>query len=132
MGGYYDAAQALHGFTRAPNGVCTAIDVPGADATIPSGINNAGWIVGEEHSGGVAHAFVRNPAGLITIIDAPGASFTSATGINASGWLVGQYCSATTCHGFLATPVPEPGSGVLLALVLAAVATQPRRRLAPR
>ena len=128
VGGYYDAASVLHGYVRAPNGVYTTIDVPGADATIPSGINDAGWIVGEYDSGGVAHAYVSDALGAITTIDVPGATFSTGTGIDSQGDIVGQYCDTTNvCHGFLAVPVPEPSTWALLLAGIGAVGLRLRR-----
>jgi len=128
VGGWYDAASVLHGYVRAPNGVYTTIDVPGADATIPSGINDAGWIVGEYDSGGVARAYARDPLGAITTIDVPGATFAAATGIDSRGDIVGQYCDTSdVCHGFLAVPAPEPATWALLLAGIGAVGLPLRR-----
>ena len=130
VGGYYDAANVLHGFVRAPNGVYTTIDVAGADATIPSGINDAGWIVGEYDKGGTAYAYVRDPDGNVSTLSVPGATFTSGTAINALGEVVGQYCdAANVCHGFLATPVPEPARWAMMLVGLATMAWRWRRRV---
>lgn len=123
VGSFEDAAANLHGYLRNPAGVFQTIDVPGAETTIASGLNDPGWIVGEYDTGGVGHAYVRSPSGTVTTIDPPGSAFAVATAINAAGWIVGQSCDVQgTCRGFLATPVPEPGSWVLMAAGLGAIA----------
>lgn len=129
VGGYYDAANVLHGYLRSATGVYSTIDVAGASATFLSGINNAGWAVGEYDVGATAHAFVRAPSGSITTIDAPGATVTSGTGINNLGDIVGQYCdTANVCHGFVAAPVPEPASLLLMTAGLAVFLMRRLRR----
>ena len=62
-------------------------EVSGARGTFPSGINNAGQIVGQfQDPSGRTRGFVRGPA--IRLIDAPGATLTAARGIDGRGpWL---------------------------------------------
>jgi hypothetical protein len=112
----------VHGFVRAPSGVITSFDVPGAGAdgynlqgTFPQGINDLGEIVGYyEDANNVNHGFVRSATGVITTFDAPGAcgaaappagcayNGTFAYGINSLGAVVGQYWDENTVpHGFL-------------------------------
>ena len=78
------------------------IDIPGASATNPSGINARGDIVGNySDSGGVTHGFLLRK-GVFSNIDFPNASLTAARGINAHGDIVGRILGATGDeHGFL-------------------------------
>jgi len=79
----------------------TTIDVPGASATRPRGINPQGDIAGFYVAGGATHAFLFHE-GTFATIDVPGASVTLASGINARGDIVGQYAAGGINHGFLA------------------------------
>jgi uncharacterized membrane protein len=78
------------------------IDIPGASATSPSGINARGDIVGGySDSGGVTHGFLSRQ-GVFSNIDFPNASFTAARAINARGDIVGRILGPTGDeHGFL-------------------------------
>ncbi|HLJ98264.1 MAG TPA: PEP-CTERM sorting domain-containing protein [Gemmataceae bacterium] len=94
--------------------VYTTLDVPGATATQPVGINNAMQIVGAFSVGGVllpSHGFLLS-GGAYAQLDVPGTvSGTIASGINASAQIVG-YNSGS---GFLLTggnytPINVPSS----------------------
>src|SRR5712692_5958726 len=94
---------AAHGYQWDPNGTLTNIDVPSAIFTIPSGINNAGQIVGTYiDSNFRSHGFLLD-GGSFSTIDAPDASETSAMGINNLGpVVVGGYTDLTgSNHGFV-------------------------------
>ncbi len=96
----------------------TTIDVPGATATLATGINAAGQIVGSYvdtfHRG---HGFML-AGSKFTTVDPPGAISTSATGINDAGQIVGEYFGADT-HGTVGfmlaagryTTIEVPGLG---------------------
>ena len=65
VGAYYDAAQAVHGFVRDPDGTITPFDPPGAIYTFPRAINPGGEIAGiygvpDPVHGVVYHGFVRS------------------------------------------------------------------------
>jgi uncharacterized membrane protein len=84
-----------------------AIDVPGAAATTPNGINNHGEIVGTYLSALVnteIHGFIlRN--GVFRTINFPGAKLgTDAFGVNNHGWIVGDYFvnDLNGGHGYVA------------------------------
>src|SRR5689334_21805200 len=62
----------------------STIDVPGATATLPHGINNAGQIVGYSYDGKAQRGFLDN-GGTFTTIDVPGADSTFPTDINSTG-----------------------------------------------
>ena len=63
---------------------CAVLNVPG----VPSGINNAGVIVGS----GNGHGFIRDAAGHVTTIDYPGTtSATQLFAVNNNGVITGQW-----------------------------------------
>src|SRR5579883_3520212 len=66
------------GFTALPFAAAaldyTQIDYPGADATVPLGINNRGDIVGLYRLGTSGHIFLLSSAGTFSNIDPPGAA----------------------------------------------------------
>ena len=82
----------------------STLDVPGASATNPQGINARGDIVGAYTMSGVTHGFLWSE-GTLTTIDYPGAVFTDARGINDQGDIVGSYRMpkepAVNFHGYI-------------------------------
>lgn len=98
------------------NGVFTPINVPGSTGTVPTGINNAGQIVGSYWDvQGKMHGFLDTD-GVFTTIDTPYASEVSAPlgntqlfGINDTGDIVGT-------GPFPPTPEPAPALSVFLGL----------------
>ncbi len=81
------------------------VDYPGAMATVASGINDSGTIVGNYYdSNGAEHSFVYDGAAFTTI-DYPQADWTEASGINQAGDVVGYfgYVGDKLMHGFLRT-----------------------------
>jgi len=88
----------------------TAIDFPGALATLAADINAAGDVVGRyclnpsclQNVTGNWHGFLARD-GEFTSIDFPGAFHTNAVGINDSGDIVGRYRNVVggPFHGFL-------------------------------
>jgi hypothetical protein len=106
---------------QAPASPFTTIDVPGALATIPTGISPSGAIVGDfTDSSGTPYGFL-DQGGTFTTIDAPGAAPGPAGGtyvsaISPSGAIVGFFVdSSGTQHGFLDqggtfTTIDAPGA----------------------
>ena len=97
-----------HGFLLS-QGVVTTLDFPGANDTLPFGINESGTIVGYwdllDAAGTVLalHGFIWNK-GVFTRVDFPGAVDTAVLGINARGDFVGGWDSGITSpisHGFV-------------------------------
>ena len=69
-------------------GTYTQIDVPGSLATICSGIDSNGDIVGFYADDTTLHGFLLS-AGVYTTIDYPGAAETTLRGVNDAGKIVG-------------------------------------------
>ena len=85
-----------------------SIDVPGALATSPQGINAGGDISGwYVDAGRHAHGFILHD-GAFTQIDYPGADNTNVRGIGPDGTVVGNFFNdtedAVASHGFERTP----------------------------
>lgn len=81
------------------------VDYPGAAATVVSGINDSGTMVGNYYnSDGSEHSFVADGQSF-TNIDVHGAVWTEAAGINQAGDVVGYYGNVgdKLMHGFLRT-----------------------------
>lgn len=99
-------------------------------STIALGINDAGHIVGAygEEEFTFRYGFVDDGTNYTTI-DVPDSSVTLAAGINNGGQIVGFYeDSLGERHGFLASPVPLPGSVLLLGSGLLGLGFWGRRR----
>jgi len=97
-------------------GAYQILAVPGAAASIATGINSDGSIVGVyEDIGGVSHGFIAID-GVFTDVDFPGATGTQVIGVNESGQMVGNYFdAASTEHGFVTnggvfTAIDVPGA----------------------
>lgn len=84
----------------------TRLDVPGASATFPSGINAGGQIVGSYSQGGITRGFIYDD-GVYTTVEYPGAAFTQLRGIGPGGEIVGTYGlpgePSVNIHGFIRT-----------------------------
>ena len=94
------------------------------------GINNSGVIVGNySGSDNNMHGFIYVD-GISTTLDFPGARYTWATGINDLGQIVGTYELNNVNYGFIATPVPVPGTLLLLGSGLAGLVVWRKRRQA--
>jgi hypothetical protein len=95
----------IQGFRYIGGGNAGFIDVavPGANYTLPFGINNAGDIVGEfsDNSPSHFHGFLDHN-GTYTVLDDPLATNgTWATGINNQGQIVGKYVDGSGTHSYL-------------------------------
>jgi probable HAF family extracellular repeat protein len=106
VGGYTDTSPPAigHGFLLS-HGAFSNVDVPGAFATYPLGINAQGDIVGWACCGNPG-PFLLTQGTLITL-NLPaswGATFASPYGINSQGDIVGFYFDGSgNQHGFLLT-----------------------------
>jgi hypothetical protein len=90
--------------------------VPSSTASIATGINGAGLIVGVyQDLSGVLRGFANN-GGTFSNVDFPGASGTQAIGVNNAGQIVGDYFDAANVeHGFVSsggifTAIDLPGA----------------------
>ena len=97
-------------------GVYQILTVPGSTASIATGINGAGLIVGVyQDLAGVLRGFANN-GGTFSNVDFPGASGTQAIGVNDAGQIVGDYFDAASVeHGFVSsggvfTAIDFPGA----------------------
>jgi hypothetical protein len=115
-GVYIDEHNVWRGFLRAPDGIVTSFEVPGAAGTGAESINPAGVITAPYWDAkGVYHGYLRAPDGRITTFDAPGAgslaeSFqgTFSTSVNLTGWISGFIVDDSgVYHGFLRSPDGE-------------------------
>ena len=80
----------------------SVIDIPGSSATIASGIDVLGHVVGYATEGSGTHGFLLAD-GAMTSVAFPGAPWSAAYGINTAGQIVGAYGADETTgrHGFL-------------------------------
>ena len=86
----------------------TSIDIAGALATSPQGINAGGDISGSYiDASRRSHGFILHQ-GSVTTIDYPGADYTDVRGIGPDGSVVGTFANndeeAVAFHGFKRTP----------------------------
>ena len=123
VGAYLDNNSVWHGWIRAPSGVITTYDAPGASTTAGTpqsnpcnlsasggtriyGINDHGEIAGHFwDSSFVEHGFVLSPGGNFTLIDVPGAISTSLGSLNNLGQVDGHYIDPNCNYlGYIARP----------------------------
>ncbi len=99
--------------------VYITVDVPGAAATIPTGINNAGAICGNYQTppSGATHGFILDQAGRLTKFDAPGAGFTYVSDMNDAGAVSGWWSPDLT--GNVETGFLRNAAGVLTSITAA-------------
>jgi uncharacterized membrane protein len=112
VGGFFDISTGGHGFLDT-GGSFIAFDVPGAQSTEASGVNDAGLIVGTfdvlpPPPGGAlrTHGFLRDTNGTFTTIDPPSAvqETRGSLSINNAGQIVGSFnadVSLPDTHGFV-------------------------------
>lgn len=86
----------------------TEIAVPGATATVASGIDSAGNVVGWYHEGDRVRGFIYR-SGEFTTVDYPGAVLTQLHGIGPDGTIVGAFRMAGEAQQFQGQPVAYHG-----------------------
>jgi hypothetical protein len=91
------------------------VDVPGAGATVVTGINDAGDLVGGYFEGG-NRAFIYSGGAFQDIVIPGAGQGVFLQGINNLGQVAGYYNSDSgDYHGFITTTaIPEPSSYILL------------------
>ena len=114
-----DTGNGQHGFLY-DGREFTVIDVPAANISAITGVNDLGAVVGyyEEASTSSVLGFVRNKDGVFTAIDG---AFPLA--INNAGQMVGYYIDGGTTRGFISTvltaddfsPIDFPGAIMTMA-----------------
>lgn len=111
VGTYSITQQCVHTFCATPygfiwnNGTFTKLSFPGSNATVATGINNGGQIVGNYTTVALtpqkSNGFIYNGS-TFTTLNVSGAVLTQPKGINNSGQVVGYFESpAASAHGFL-------------------------------
>ena len=122
VGYYQDINYKYHGFIVRYSGGsidwgnASYLNYPGATNTEAMGINHAGQLVGTYWSApdNLSHGFFYSN-GEFSQVDYPNSKITIPYGINNSGQIVGRYQDGSgNIHGFLATPIPEPGTILLI------------------
>jgi probable HAF family extracellular repeat protein len=84
-------SRGIHGFLL-DHSVVTTIDFPGAQATIPDGINKSGQIVGHYIDGGRYRGFLWVNGSFTTLTNHPGTLLESSPNdIDDLGRIVGLY-----------------------------------------
>ena len=132
-GFYLDQGGVNHGFLLNGN-MLTPLDFAGSTFTQALGLNNQGQVVGDYMDGqGKTHGFVWKNGTFQTVDDPLGAGGTTINGINGQGEIVGFFVdSAGNTDGFVGTPVPEPGTLLLVGPGLAGLLAVNRRPSARR
>ena len=103
------------------------VSYPGQNDTRFYGINNAGQVAGIYKDGSGVHSFVYDGFDFSPILYPGGTDYSPAFDINDWGQVVGVYLDGTGGHGFVATPVPLPGTLLLLATGLLGLGAYRRR-----
>jgi probable HAF family extracellular repeat protein len=111
-----NASSPATAFTVAA-GVYQILNVPNSTASIATGLNTSGLIVGVyDDVAGSAHGFTTSDSINFTDVDFPGATDTQAIDVNDAGTIVGDYFDAANVeHGFVSsggtfTAIDFPGA----------------------
>jgi probable HAF family extracellular repeat protein len=96
------ASSPVTAFTVA-GGAYQILNVPNSTASIATGLNTSGLIVGVyDDVAGSAHGFATSDSSTFTDVDFPGATDTQAIDVNDAGTIVGDYFDAANVeHGFV-------------------------------
>jgi len=99
-----NASSQATAFTVA-GGAYQILNVPNSTASIATGINTSGLIVGVyQDVAGSAHGFTTSDSSTFNDFDFPGATDTQAIDVNDAGVIVGDWFDAASVeHGFVST-----------------------------
>jgi hypothetical protein len=116
VGKYFHSDGLDHGYLF-DGSTLSWIDCPGSVTTDAADISNLNVVVGRYNDGTRTHGYLFDGTSYVTI-DYPGAAFTALLGINDLGQIVGVYNAAgsDTYIPFVATPIPIPGTVLLVSL----------------
>ena len=111
-----NASSPATAFTVA-GGVYQILNVPNSTASVATGINTSGLIVGVyQDVAGLTHGFATSDSSTFNDVDFPGATSTQAIDVNDAGAIVGDYFDAANVeHGFVSsggtfTAIDFPGA----------------------
>ena len=111
-----NASSPATAFTVA-GGVYQILNVPDSTASVATGINTSGLIVGlYQDVAGSTHGFATSDSSTFNDVDFPGATSTQAIDVNDAGDIVGDYFDAANVeHGFVSsggtfTAIDFPGA----------------------
>lgn len=103
VGWYGDTNRNVHGFKRFSNGSYNTLNFPGAQATMPGGINDSGTIVGTISDSTGSHGFIFSN-GKWAKVDYPGTSGTTQLlGISNGNVILGLSTSTESGFTFIYT-----------------------------
>jgi hypothetical protein len=96
VGTYLSTVVPARGFVRTPDGFTTPFDIPGADYTILTGINDRGAMIGAyvDSSRPQGVGFVVSPTGDVTDLTGPADVLYFPQAINTAGAIAGVTASA--------------------------------------
>jgi hypothetical protein len=114
-GFYTDTSGNINGFLD-NRGTFTTVDAPGATETELLGLNDNGIADGFAVIDNVQHGILYDSlTKMFTILDPVGSTSTTLNGINDAGDVVGFFVDSNgNTDGVLGTPVPEPGTWVMM------------------
>jgi probable HAF family extracellular repeat protein len=111
-----NASSPTTAFTVA-GGIYQILNVPNATASVATGINTSGLIVGAyQDVAGLVHGFSTSDSSTFNDVDFPGATSTQAIDVNDAGVIAGDYIDAANVeHGFISnggtfTAINFPGA----------------------
>ena len=98
VGYYFDYRYHTHGFKRLGNGSFITLNYPGAQNTLPAGINDHGVVVGTYFPGGNGFVYYN---GRWATLNYPKAAGTNLNGISDAGVIIGRSTATKQGTAFL-------------------------------
>ncbi len=133
IGSSFVIGAAAQGYVWRDGEVVDIADFEPGLITLPSGINDAGWVVGMQHDmteGRTAFLWIDGVMHDLSALLAPefaGLELLTANSINNSGVIVATAWIDGGRFPVLLTPVPSPGGAAALVVALGAVLARRRR-----